>query len=43
VIPGDHGLDWANGIFQLGCHQDMTEADVRALAAVVRRIFAEVR
>ena len=43
VIPGDPGRDWANAIFQLGCHQDMTEADVRALAAIVRRIFTEVR
>jgi dTDP-4-amino-4,6-dideoxygalactose transaminase len=43
VIPGDHGRDWANGIFQLGCHQDMTAAEVRAVAAIVRRIFTEVR
>jgi len=43
VIPGDHGLDWAHEIFQLGCHQDMAEADVRVLAGIVRRTFTEVR
>jgi hypothetical protein len=30
-------------MFQLGCHQDMFEEDVRALAETVRRIFDEVR
>lgn len=41
-IRGDQGLAWSHEIFQLGCHQDMTEADVHALADTVRRVFAEV-
>jgi dTDP-4-amino-4,6-dideoxygalactose transaminase len=43
AIERDHGLRWATEMFQLGCHQDMFEEDVRALAETVRRIFDEVR
>jgi dTDP-4-amino-4,6-dideoxygalactose transaminase len=41
-IPDDPGLAWANEIFQLGCHQDLTEAEIRAMAQTVRRVFETV-
>jgi perosamine synthetase len=41
-IAGDYGTRWATSMFQLACHQDLTESDVRAIAATVRRVFNEV-
>ncbi len=38
-IPGDVGLTWAREIFQLACHQDMEEADVRLVAHELRAIL----
>ena len=35
---GDHGLDWSTHVFQLGCHQDLTEYDIERIAATVRLI-----
>jgi perosamine synthetase len=36
VIDGDHGLDWAHRVFQLGCHQDLSLHDIEAMATTVR-------
>jgi dTDP-4-amino-4,6-dideoxygalactose transaminase len=36
VLAGDVGLDWSHHVFQLGCHQDLSEADVHSIAEVVR-------
>lgn len=36
AIVGDHGLDWANRVFQLGCHQDLSSSDIEAIAGTVR-------
>jgi dTDP-4-amino-4,6-dideoxygalactose transaminase len=36
VLDGDHGLDWAHKVFQLGCHQDLSIDDIEAMAATVR-------
>jgi perosamine synthetase len=41
-IAGDHGTGWATSMFQLACHQDLTESDVRAIASTVRRVFDDV-
>jgi selenocysteine lyase/cysteine desulfurase len=35
VLEGDHGLDWAHHIYQLGCHQDLYSHDIEAIAATV--------
>lgn len=35
-IPGDVGLDWSFHIFQIGCHQDLTEAEMHTIASRVR-------
>jgi dTDP-4-amino-4,6-dideoxygalactose transaminase len=36
VLDGDHGLDWAHRVFQLGCHQDLSLHDIEAMANTVR-------
>ena len=36
ALEGDHGLDWADRVFQLGCHQDLSLDDIEAIAATVR-------
>jgi len=36
ALDGDHGLDWANRVFQLGCHQDLSQPDMEAIARAVR-------
>jgi hypothetical protein len=41
-IAGDYGTRWTTSMFQLACHQDLTERDVRAIAATVRRVFNDV-
>ena len=41
AIDGDHGLDWATHVFQLGCHQDLSLDDIAAIAATVRRHQSE--
>jgi perosamine synthetase len=40
-IAGDFGTDWATHVFQLGCHQDLNPAHIRAMAGVLRDILAE--
>lgn len=37
-IPGDVGLTWSPHILQLGCHQDLGEDDIRAIAERVRTL-----
>jgi perosamine synthetase len=37
VLPGDAGAAWSRHVFQLVCHQDMTEEDIDLVAAAVRR------
>jgi dTDP-4-amino-4,6-dideoxygalactose transaminase len=39
VIGGDHGLDWAHRVFQLGCHQDLSLHDIEAMTTTVREII----
>lgn len=36
TLDGDHGLDWAHRVFQLGCHQDLSLSDIEAMATTVR-------
>jgi hypothetical protein len=40
-LPGDAGAAWARQVYQIGCHQDLSEADVRAIARVLRELLAE--
>jgi hypothetical protein len=42
-LPGDDGRRWATEVLQLGCHQDLSEADVRDIAATVRRAVEGAR
>lgn len=35
VLDGDHGLDWAFHVFQLGCHQDLSLQDIELLGTAV--------
>ena len=35
VLEGDHGLDWAHRVYQLGCHQDLSLPDIEAIANTV--------
>jgi dTDP-4-amino-4,6-dideoxygalactose transaminase len=37
-IEGDEGRLWQTEIFQLGCHQDLSQSDIQRLAAAVRRL-----
>jgi hypothetical protein len=39
VLEGDHGVDWSDRVFQLGCHQDLSLHDIDAIAATVRAII----
>jgi dTDP-4-amino-4,6-dideoxygalactose transaminase len=39
VLDGDRGLDWADRVFQLGCHQDLSPPDIEAIARTVREII----
>lgn len=38
VIPGDVGLTWSPHVLQIGCHQDLSEEDIHAIADRVRTI-----
>ncbi|MCS6944101.1 MAG: DegT/DnrJ/EryC1/StrS family aminotransferase [Sutterellaceae bacterium] len=35
-LEGDHGREWLTDVFQLGCHQELSESDVLGLAEIVR-------
>ena len=37
-MPNDVGLSWSQHVIQLGCHQDLSEADIRSIAVTVRQI-----
>jgi dTDP-4-amino-4,6-dideoxygalactose transaminase len=41
-LAGDLGSAWAVEMFQLACHQDLTEDEIRDIAATVHRVFAKV-
>jgi perosamine synthetase len=41
ALPGDAGTAWSTHVFQLVCHQDMTEEDIDLVAAAVHRQCAE--
>lgn len=34
-LPEDAGRSWSTDVFQLACHQDMSAADIRAVASVI--------
>ena len=38
ALQEDHGLAWSRHVFQLGCHQDLTEDDIERIASTVRQI-----
>lgn len=38
TLPGDHGPAWSRHVFQLGCHQDLTENDIERIASTVCQI-----
>jgi dTDP-4-amino-4,6-dideoxygalactose transaminase len=38
TLPGDWGGKWASHIFQLGCHQDLSETDIRKIASTVEAL-----
>jgi dTDP-4-amino-4,6-dideoxygalactose transaminase len=38
TLQGDQGLAWSSHVFQLGCHQDLTEDDIERIASTVRLI-----
>jgi perosamine synthetase len=42
-IPGDAGRLWARHVFQLPCHQDLSDADLEWMTATLRRVFSERR
>jgi len=39
VLDGDHGLDWAQRVFQIGCHQDLSLHDIETIATTVRALI----
>jgi len=40
LLPGDEGLGWSRHVFQLPCHQDLTEQDLDWLVATVTRVLS---
>ena len=42
-IPGDVGRLWARHIFQLPCHQDLSDADLDWMTATLRQALSERR
>jgi len=40
LLSGDEGLAWSRHVFQLPCHQDLTERDLEWLVTTVRRVLA---
>jgi len=39
VLNGDHGLDWAQRVLQIGCHQDLSLSDIEAISTTVRKFI----
>ena len=42
AFADDVGPRWSTEVFQLACHQDLSEHDVRTIVATVRRVFKAV-
>lgn len=38
-LPGDTGLAWSHHVLQIGCHQDLRDAEVDHIADVLLRVF----
>lgn len=36
AMSGDAGLNWCDHVFQLGCHQDLSERDIASIVRIVR-------
>jgi len=43
AIAGDEGTRWSRHVLQIGCHQDLTESDVRTIAAMLRNLISRKR
>jgi len=39
ALADDVGPRWSTEVFQLACHQDLSENDVHTIAATIRRVF----
>ena len=39
VLDADEGKAWQSEVFQLGCHQDLSESDILRLAVIVRQLL----
>ena len=39
ALDGDRGLDWADHVFQLGCHQDLSLQDIENIATTVEEVI----
>ncbi len=37
--PGDVGIDWSHHVLQLGCHQDLDDADLDRMVAELLRLY----
>jgi dTDP-4-amino-4,6-dideoxygalactose transaminase len=42
-LPNDVGRDWSIRVFQLACHQDLSLADLSAIADTIKQILRSVR
>lgn len=40
-IADDNGLHWASAVFQLACHQDLSDTEIERIAATVHDTFAK--
>lgn len=38
-LPEDSGLSWSHHLFQIGCHQDLTPADLDSIAETLSRLI----
>jgi len=36
ALTDDVGLEWSKHVFQIGCHQDLTESEIGEIAAIVK-------
>lgn len=39
AIEGDHGPAWSHHVLQIGCHQDLRDADIEFIADTLIRVF----
>ncbi len=39
-VVGDHGPTWSHHVLQLGCHQDLNDADLGNFASTLQRLYA---